>query len=298
MKTTGYQYIYLFLPFFLLAGYSMAQTPTIDFQGHRGCRGLYPENSIEGMLHALRMGVNTLEMDVVISADEQVVVSHEPAFSEEISDFEAWLAQQPDSHSHNNIYQLPYETVRGIDCGSKVHPRFPEQKKLSTYKPLLVELIDSVETVIKREALSKVRYSIEIKSVEGQEGITQPDVARFSSLVYEVVSSKLPTQRVIIQSFDVRVLEYWHKTYPQYVLAYLVEEQPDAKEAMKKLSFVPEIYSPDYTLLTPESITWLQSLGCQIIPWTVNEAKDMQRLISWGVNGIITDYPNRIPMKY
>ncbi|MBT8230527.1 MAG: glycerophosphodiester phosphodiesterase, partial [Bacteroidia bacterium] len=115
----------------------------IDIQGHRGCRGLYPENSIPAFTHALELGVNTLEFDVVISKDKEVIISHEPFMSHEIClDLNGEDISENQALSHN-IYQLDYEEIRQYDCGSKYFNKFPEQKKLKVFKPSLDDLINA-----------------------------------------------------------------------------------------------------------------------------------------------------------
>lgn len=286
--------IKLFL-FLLMTGTASAQyIPRFDLQGHRGARGLMPENTIPSFLEALNQGVTTLELDVVVTKDGHVVVSHEPYMSPEIClnpEGEVIPAELPLKH---NLYKMTYAEIQQFDCGSKLHPRFPEQKKLSVTKPLLKHVIAAAEDHIKSHTLYEVDYNIEIKSVRGEEGKSQPSVEEFSERVFEVISQYLPLERVVIQSFDFRVLKYWHKKYPQVRLAALIENQKPIEENMKELGFVPSVYSPHFILLTSQAtVTALKKRKMRVIPWTVNEPADMKRLKAWGVDGIITDYPNR-----
>jgi glycerophosphoryl diester phosphodiesterase len=144
--------------------------------------------------------------------------------------------------------------------------------------------------------LYEVDYNIEIKSLPTNDNKFHPSPEEFSDLVYQLIDDYLPWERVIIQSFDFRVLKYFHKKYPHVRLAALVEEQPSPKAARNKLNtlgFNPSVYSPDFKLLDQETIAILHQKKIRIIPWTVNEIQDMKRLKSWGVDGMITDYPNR-----
>lgn len=278
-----------------MAGSASAQyIPRFDLQGHRGARGLMPENTIVAFQEALNYGVTTLELDVVITKDGQVLVSHEPYMSHE-------MCLKPDSGTISeseeekyNIYKMTYAETQQFDCGLKPHPRFPEQKKVKITKPLLRNVIIAAEDHIKSYTLYEVDYNIEIKSVKGEEGKYQPSVQEFSDKVFEVVNQYLPWERVVIQSFDFRVLQYWHKKYPKVRLAALVENKKSIESNLKALGFSPSIYSPDFTLLkSPSTVAALKKKKIRVIPWTVNDPEDMKRLRSWGVDGIITDYPNR-----
>lgn len=286
--------IKLFL-FLLMAGSASAQyIPKFDLQGHRGARGLMPENTIPAFLEALNIGVTTLELDVVITKDGEVLVSHEPYMSHEMCLTPEGETISPEEAFKHNIYKMSYAETQQYDCGLKPHPRFPEQKKLKTTKPLLRSVIAAVEDHIKSYTQYEVDYNIEIKSVKGEEGKFQPSVQEFSEKVFEIIDQYLPWERVVIQSFDFRVLKYWHKKYPEVRLAALVENKKSVETNLKELGFSPSVYSPDFVLLKSQNtVAALKKKKIRVIPWTVNEPEDMKRLKAWGVDGIITDYPNR-----
>ena len=155
----------------------------VDIQGHRGCRGLLPENSIIAFEKAIELGVHTLELDVVISKDHQVVVSHEPFMNHEIA-LDLQGNPIPESEEKNyNLYQMTYDSIRLYDCGTKKHPRFPTQQKLKVVKPLLDDVIQMVEV----KTGNKIAYNIEIKRKPSYDGIYAPKVDEFVRLVVEVV---------------------------------------------------------------------------------------------------------------
>ena len=278
-----------------MAGSASAQyIPKFDLQGHRGARGLMPENTIPAFLEALNAGVTTLELDVVITKDGEVLVSHEPYMSHEMCLTPGGEVISPEEALKYNIYKMTYAETQQFDCGLKPHPRFPEQKKLKATKPLLRNVIAAAEDHIKSYTLYEVDYNIEIKSVKGEEGKFQPSVEEFSEKVFEVINQYLPWERVVIQSFDFRVLKYWHKKHPQVRLAALVENKKSVEANLKDLGFSPSVYSPDFILLKSQgTVAALKKKKIRVIPWTVNELEDMKRLKAWGVDGIITDYPNR-----
>ena len=281
----------------LIPGLAIAQkktyTPKFDVQGHRGCRGLRPENAIPAFLLALDSGVTTLEMDVVITRDRQVVVSHEPWMSGSIClDAAGKEINAKDSLKHN-IFAMSYEEVRQYDCGSKGNERFPEQLKITAYKPLLADVIVAVENHIKNHTKYEVDYNIEIKSDPLGDGKFHPNPEEFSMLVYDLVNQYLPMNRVVIQSFDFRVLKYWHAQYPDIRTAALVENKESLGANLNALGFTPSIYSPFYKGITPEMVARCKELKVRLIPWTVNDEREMLALKGMGVDGFITDYPDR-----
>ncbi len=267
--------------------------PGFDLQGHRGARGLYPENTIPAFICALDSGVTTVELDVVITKDHQVVVSHEPWMSSSI-------CLQPDGSEISvtdekllNIFEMDYEEVRRFDCGSIGNEDFPGQVRMWVPKPLLRDVIAAVEHHIKSLSSYEVDYNIEIKTSPSGDNKFHPTPEVFSDLVYNLVDQYLPLERVVIQSFDFRVLKYWHTKYPEVRLSALIQNTRTVDNNLRALGFHPSIYSPYHKLLTKEAVDHLKGLGIRVIPWTVNEVSDMKKLVEWKVSGFITDYPNR-----
>lgn len=272
---------------------SLLYAQNIDIQGHRGARGKMPENTIPAFIYALDQGVTTLELDVVISKDKKVVISHEPWLDHMICLDKNGAELEADSKEKYNIFQLNYGEISNYDCGSVPSQRFPEQVKIKTQKPLLIDLIKAAERHQKGVTHFEVNYNIEIKSSKKGDNIFHPDVEEFSELVYEVIDQFLPWERVIIQSFDIRVLQYWHEKHPSVTLAYLTESLKPTDSQLKELTFIPDIYSPYFKLLTRAKIDKLHEMDIQVIPWTVNDKEAMQKLATWEVDGLITDYPDR-----
>ncbi|HZB12052.1 MAG TPA: glycerophosphodiester phosphodiesterase [Chryseolinea sp.] len=277
-----------------LASSATAQyIPKFDVQGHRGARGLKPENTIPAFLLAIDSGVTTIELDVVITKDKKVVVSHEPWISAAICLTPSGSPLQPKDEKKFNIYQLTYDEVKEFDCGSLGNKNFPQQEKVPISKPLLSEVIAAVENHIKSYASYEVDYNIEIKSSPEGDKKFHPSVEEFSDLVYELVDEYLPLERIVIQSFDFRALKYWHSKYPHIRLAALVENTKSIDSNLAALGFKPSVYSPYFKLLSKEKVLHLHRQKIRVIPWTVNEVSDMLSLKGMGVDGFITDYPNR-----
>lgn len=266
----------------------------IDLQGHRGCRGLFPENSLPAMRKALEIGVTSLEMDVVITKDKQVILSHEPFMSHEIClDPDGNPISEEEEMSHN-IYQMDYAIVQEYDCGTKIHPRFPEQQKMRVSKPLLADVIDLAESWARENNRPAPYYNIEVKYKADQDDLFHPGAKEFSSLLVGVLRDKGVEDRAFIQSFDIGIMEECHRSAPDFTLVYLVEDTDDFKLALSRLSFEPAYYSPDYKLITPELMAYAKERGMKVVPWTVNEEGDMRKMIDMGVDGLISDYPDRL----
>lgn len=265
----------------------------LDVQGHRGARGLLPENTIPAFIRAIDEGVNTLELDVVITKDKKVLVSHEPYMSSSICFKPDGSSISAQESKNLNIYEMTFEQVKGYDCGSKGNPRFLKQEKMVVHKPLLSDLIAEVEAYLKKKGLPKVAYNIELKSSPKGDDIFHPGIEEFSALVNDLLTSSLSIDRYNVQSFDFRMLKHWHKTYPKTRLAALVENGRGVEANLRDLGFTPSIYSPYHILLNNEMVELCHENKMKVIPWTVNERSAMERLVKMGVDGIITDFPDR-----
>lgn len=268
--------------------------PIFDKQGHRGCRGLMPENTISAMLKAIDLGVTTLEMDAVITKDKQVILSHEPFFSHEITTTSANSFINEKEERQFNIYQMTFGETQQYDVGLKPHPRFPRQQKIPARKPLLANVIDSVEKYCRERKLGSVFYNIETKCQPATDNVFHPSPEEFVDLVMKVIDNKGIANRVVIQSFDFRTLQFINRKYPGVKTAALVEDydKNPLESQLKSLGFKPSIYSPHYSLVNERLLTNCHQLGIKVIPWTVNEREGIERLREMGVDGIITDYPN------
>ncbi len=287
--------IKLFFPTLIIVFMSIKTfaQPGFDIQGHRGCRGLMPENSIPGFIKAIDLGVTTLEMDVVISADGKVVVSHDLYISSAFCVNELGADITKKEEKDIKIYNLNYEDVMLFDCGIKGNDKFPEQERISVYKPLLSEVIDQCENYIEQNNKKPVRYNIEIKSSPSGDLVFHPEPTLFTSLVHNVLKDRLPVDKITIQSFDVRVLQLMRMKYPEYEISLLISNKKSPAKNIEILGFIPDIYSPNFKLIGKKEIDELHSKSIKVIPWTVNDAKQMKKLMDLGVDGFITDFPNR-----
>jgi glycerophosphoryl diester phosphodiesterase len=267
-----------------------------DWQGHRGCRGLMPENTIRAMFTALDYGVRTLEVDVVITRDRQVLVSHEAYFNHEISMKPNGEYVTAGEELMLNIYQMDYEAVKRFDVGLKPHPRFTDQQKRPAFKPLLGDLIAASDAHASVTNRPLPFYNIELKSEPSADEIYHPNPTEFVELVMDVLKSKRVQDRCNLQSFDQRILQVIKEKYSTVTTSLLIDifHYKTLQESLDILGFLPDTYSPHYSLVTAELLEEVHSLQMKLVPWTVNHLEDMKAFVAMGVDGIITDYPNLI----
>ena len=187
---------------------------------------------------------------------------------------------------------MTYSEVTNYNCGSQSHPDFLQQAKFPTFKPLLSEVITEVEKHLKAKSLPAVSYNIEIKSTPEGDDIFHPAPKEFVAKVLEVITKGGIANRTIIQAFDVRALQAAKAAAPSIPVALLISETKGFDQDLEDLGFTPEIYSPNFRLVNSEMVQNCRSNNIRIIPWTVNEERDMQVMLELGVDGIITDYPD------
>jgi glycerophosphoryl diester phosphodiesterase len=267
---------------------------SFDKEGHRGCRGLMPENTIPAMLKAIDLGVSTLEMDASISKDRKVFLSHEPFFNHEITTKPDGSFIEAAAEKGFNMFEMNYAEIQKYDVGLKPHPRFPQQQRIAAFKPLLSQIFDTVQSYCLQKNLPIPQFNIETKTNAKTDGLFHPGPEEFVDLLVAVIQSEKMEGHVIIQSFDIRTLQYLHQKYPIFKTALLIEDfdkKPFALQ-LRDLGFIPTIYSPAHVLVTDLLVKQCRDAGIQIIPWTVNDLSRMQILKKMGVHGIISDFPD------
>ncbi len=256
--------------------------------GHRGFRGQWPENTLTGFEKAAALGVDFVELDVVISSDNKVVVSHDPYMNMKFCLDSAGNGIADDQTF--NLYKMRYEEIARFDCGTKVNADFPEQQAVAERKPLLSEVIESLQ-----RSHPSVGFNIEIKSDEQGDNIYQPPPHRNAALVMDLLNQfNLKKELLIVQSFDPRILDCMHALDKHIPYSLLVEGEVNVAENLSTLSFMPDYFAPDFTLLTVDIASQIRARGLRLMPWTVNEQSDMDLMIEWGATDIITDYPDRL----
>lgn len=257
----------------------------IDLQGHRGARGLLPENTLPGFERAIALGVTTLELDVGVTRDGVVVIHHDRTLNPDLArgpDGQWVRAPAPAIHSLTFAELQRYDVGR-IRPGSEYFSRFKDQKPIDGTR------IPRLEDLLKKD--SKVRFNIETKiSPEAPHETLAPEpFAR--ALIAEVRKAGVE-KRTTIQSFDFRTLKVVEREAPEIATAYLTSKRyPDPALVAEAGA---RIWSPDFSVLNEETVKKAKILGLRIIPWTVNEPGDIARALDLGVDGIISDYPDRV----
>jgi glycerophosphoryl diester phosphodiesterase len=276
---------------------STGHRPTPEVHGHRGCRGLLPENTLPAFLHALAIGVDVLELDVVISYDQQVVVSHEPWLSARLGRGPQGQILDATNERLFSLYQLSYPLIQGCTVGEWPHPDFPEQQPVLSYRPLLREVLQQVEATCQQLGRPAVGFSVEVKSSPAGDSVFHPDPAAFVDLVVAELQAADVLPRTTLLSFDPRILQVARHAYPGLPLCLLVEDElPAVADLFAELGFEPEVLGPDFQLLSTKLVKELRTTypALRLVPWTVNTMSDLRLVRSWNVDGITTDYPNRL----
>lgn len=273
---------------------AIKELQAFDKEGHRGCRGLMPENTIPAMLKALDIGVTTLEMDASFSKDKKILLSHEPFFNHAITTKpDGSFIEEKDEHSYN-MYHMDYDSIKKYDVGLKPNPKFSQQQKLPVTKPLLGDVFDSVKAYIAVHKRPYPFFNIETKCMPETDNIYHPEPPEFVDRLMQLIIGKKMEAQVIIQSFDFRSLQYLHQHYPLMKTAMLIEgsDKRSLEQQIHDLGFVPTIYSPEHSLVNAILIKKCHQQNIKVIPWTVNDINQINELKILGVDGIISDYPN------
>ncbi len=273
----------------------------IDLQGHRGARGLFPENTLAGFAGALAIGVDTLELDVGVTADNVVMVTHDPRLNPDITRTRdgAWLTVPgPSIHSLRAADLAGYDVGR-TRSGTAYAALHPDQK------PHDGATVPRLADVLRLDG--QVKFNVELKTFPRQPGLAV-DGATMADAVAAVADGAGASSRLIVQSFDWRGPRRLHRTRPDIHLAWLtgsailVDARTwwDGPHPADYGGSVPRAvaaeggltWGPDYFDLTEETLAEAHELGLRVVPWTVNRPEDMRRLIRWGVDGLITDRPD------
>ncbi len=295
---------------------SLSGAAEFDLQGHRGARGLAPENTLAGFERALALGVSTLEMDVAVTRDGVVVVSHDRRLNPDLTRGPdgSWLTDRGPA-----LFRLDWAELNQFDVGrlkpaTRYARRFPHQKAVDGAR---VPELSQVLALARGTGIGPVRFNIEIKTDPRKPSETLPPKA-FAEIVSGVLRKEGFAKRSTVQSFDWRSLRHLQKTEPAIKTAYLSARQhwldniqagqPGASPWTAGFDIddyggsVPRlvkaaggtVWSPFHKELTLGDLELAHRLGLKVIVWTVNRPARMEDLIEMGVDGIITDYPDRL----
>jgi glycerophosphoryl diester phosphodiesterase len=276
---------------------------SFDLQGHRGCRGLRPENTIAGFQHALALGVGTLEMDIALAADGVPVVSHDPQLNPDITRTAdlAWLAAPGPVIHAVPAARLAVFDVGRIRPGTAYAAEYPDQVAVDGARiPALAEVCALVAG-----ARAPVRLNIELKTFPDRPQLTAAPQVMAEAVVAVLASHRL-LDRTTIQSFDWRSLDWLARHHAGVARSYLTARETlrplwlagrepagrPAWQVVADAAGAPTTWSPQFRLLDAPAVRAAQAAGLAVLPWTVNRPADMARLIEWGVDGIISDRPD------
>jgi glycerophosphoryl diester phosphodiesterase len=287
-----------------------------DLQGHRGARGLLPENTLPAFAKALEIGVTTLELDLAMTRDGVLVVHHDEWLNPDTT-------RRPDGSFLTErgpaIHSLTLEEVRRYDVG-RLKPGTPYAKRFATQMPLdgtHIPTLADVFDLVASSGAGHIRYNIETK-ITPTSGTDVPPPDLFAEAVGRAIADRGLTARATVQSFDWRTLAMLRRIVPDIERVCLTSEAPDDDTIERgKPGASPwlagldiddyggstprlvaaagcSVWSPDFKDLTPERIAEAKAADVKVIPWTVNEPADMARIIDLGVDGLISDYPDRL----
>ena len=264
-----------------------------EIQAHRGARSFFPENTLQAFCHAAALGVRVLELDLVVSKDHELVVSHDPWLS-------APLCSDPQGHPLSMedrwryiMYDMMYADIASFDCGLP-HPSFPSQVRIPACKPLLATVFSEVDTFMASSGMKEpMIYNLEIKSWPDKDAVFHPHPDKYAALVLQLVQAEGLSSRVRIQSFDSRVIGAAWKLNPQLCYGLLIDEVQHIPKSLQALGFVPQYVNPHFSLVDRELTDDLHKQRIRIVPWTVNLSEEMLAMKALGADGIITDYPEQ-----
>jgi glycerophosphoryl diester phosphodiesterase len=265
----------------------------IRIHGHRGSRGVFPENTLESFVFAIKAGAEAIELDVVISGDGQLVVSHDPFMHHEICTHPDGTRITPEEEKDLNIFKMNSSEVKSFPCGTFPHFRFPEQNVLKSHKPTVEELCQFVRGFCAQNNFKTPLFNIEIKSSPEWDGVFHPYPAEYARSFYAQFSAMNFGENAWIQSFDGRILNELHTLDSSLQLIYLSDDsEKSMDEKLAELNFLPFGYSPSWRILDDEVVSVCHSRQLELLAWTVNEKDRAQNLMRMGVKNIITDYPH------
>lgn len=258
---------------------------TMEVQGHRGARSARPENTLAAFRYALAVGVDVIELDLAVTRDGRLAVTHDLEVNPELCLGPGGRRLSPG----RTVRSQTLAELKKLDCGSLKNPRFEGQT------PVPGERIPSLEEVFRLVAESpepaarEVRFNIEAKSVPSRPDLALPP-APYAALIHRTVLEAKMARRVIVQSFDHRILKALKALDPSIPVAALVAHTlPDLAALARGIG--AEVMSPNRDWITPDDVKALHRAGVRVVPWTANDPRDWERLTEMGVDGIITDDP-------
>lgn len=262
-----------------------------EIQAHRGARAFFPENTVQAFCKAADLGVRVIELDLLVSADHRLLVSHDPWIGAPHCSTPDGRPLEGNERGHFCLYDMSYAEIAAFGCGL-ADPRFPRQQAIEACKPLIADVFRQVDAHMAAHRLpGRMIFNIELKSWPDRDNELHPPPEVYASLVAEEIRRSAMASRVRVQSFDGRLLREVWRRYPELCYGLLVDEKSRLGDFAVETGFVPAYVNPYFSLMSPELVERLHSEGVRVVPWTVNSPEDMLRLKRMGADGIITDHP-------
>ena len=247
--------------------------------GHRGCRGIYPENTLNGFKKAIELNVDGIELDIVVNKNQELVISHEPYI-------DSLYCIKNVLNKKENIFKMNIKEIQEVDCGSKFIKEFPNQIKVKEQKPTFKEFSRTFKNY-------QGDILIEIKYDSNKINEYYPNYSSYAKLIYNETKNGRVFKNLYLMSFNIKILKELYKIMPDTKYIFLSESK-DWISQMKLLSFKPHGVGVKYKKIKKSLISEIHNNEQIIYAWTVNKLKKYKKLIALGVDGIITDYPDII----
>lgn len=270
----------------LISLQSYAQDFTVF--AHRGFRGLHPENTVSAFKKTLHY-TPVLEMDIMISKDMEVVVTHDAVLNSKLY---TDASGKPLANGYTpRIYELNAAEIQKYHIGITPHPGYPSQQQIKETIPTLNRVMEEVTAYAKTHGMQRPKYFIETKISEKTDHLKHPDPKIVVELLMKVLQKHTQPQEVIIQSFDPRTLSYIEKHYPEYETCLLDGKKIPLSVYLEQLDFRPDYFSPRFDQITAQTLEESKQYGIPLIGGNANSRKAVDQMKKWGIRYVISDFP-------
>lgn len=263
---------------FIVMALAATAQPRILVHGHRGARAVLPENTLPAFEHAIAAGADMLELDLAVTRDNVLVVSHDPAINRKI-------CTGPEGESRIRFMTLA--EVKEFDCGAKANPEFPKQTAVPGTR------IPTLDETLALAPKGRFGFNIETK-IDVKKPELSTDPATYARMVVGAIRKHKLENRVQVQSFDFRVLVEVRKIAPELKLCALYGGLPKDLVKISREAGGTPIVAPHHMLVTKGKVKKAHKNGLQVVPWTVNTPSGWDKMIKAGVDAIITDDPSAL----
>jgi glycerophosphoryl diester phosphodiesterase len=252
--------------------------------GQQGCRGAMPGNTVHACMHALKSGVNTIELDVMMTADGELVVMDHNVLS-------PLHYYHPFVKEDKKVNDITYDELQEYDCGRKFHREYPFRKNISSTIPSLKDVFARIEKYTLWNNSRPARYYLDIKTSPTTDNIYHPKPEEIIVKLTDLIRTLNIGRRCTVISSDVRPLQHMQRLNQHVAIGLKVENEESVEDNIEALGFLPAIYIPEFHSVSREMIYTVQGKGIKIIPVGANDLLDMNEMFCMGVDGLLTDYP-------